>query len=70
MQSGCIFNSWALNENHRETALKFAKNVGCLKDDPKEILQYLLEMPAIDLVKGTKSGVSKFICTAFLHINS
>ncbi|XP_025406470.1 esterase FE4-like isoform X2 [Sipha flava] len=56
MQSGCIFNSWSFNENHRETAFKFAKNVGCLKDDPKEILQYLLKMPAIDLIKGTKFG--------------
>lgn len=62
MQSGCIFNSWAFNENHREIALKFAKNVGCIKDDPKEIVQYLLKMRAIDLVKGSKFGVSKPTC--------
>lgn len=64
MQSGCIFNSWAFDENHRESANKFSKNVGCLKDEPKEIIQYLLNMSAIDLVKGSKFGVSKLILRA------
>lgn len=59
MQSGCIFNSWALRENHKQIALKFAKYLGCQKDDPKEIVQYLLNVPAFDLVKSTTLGVRK-----------
>jgi len=58
MQSGCMFNSWALNVKHKETALLLANNVGCLKDDPREIVQYLKNIPAKDLVKCTKFEVS------------
>lgn len=59
MQSGCIFNHWAFNENHKEAAFKFAKKVGCQEDDPKEIIQYLKKIPAIDLVKSIKVEVCK-----------
>ncbi|XP_022165542.1 esterase E4-like [Myzus persicae] len=52
MQSGCMFNPWALNEKHRESAFKLAKNLGCEKDNPKEVVQYLLNIPAIDIVKS------------------
>ncbi|XP_029344195.1 esterase FE4-like [Acyrthosiphon pisum] len=51
MQSGCVFNPWALNERHTEVAFKLAEKLGCQKDDPKEIVKYLLNVPAIDLVK-------------------
>ncbi|KAF0750324.1 Uncharacterized protein FWK35_00017165 [Aphis craccivora] len=54
MQSGCAFNPWALNENHRATAFKLANNLGCLSSDPKEIVKYLKNISAIDLVKETK----------------
>ncbi|XP_026805381.1 esterase FE4-like isoform X2 [Rhopalosiphum maidis] len=54
MQSGCIFNPWAFNENHRESAFKLAKHLGCEKDNPKEVVQYLLNIPAIDIVNFTK----------------
>ncbi|CAI6351252.1 unnamed protein product [Macrosiphum euphorbiae] len=54
MQSGCAFNIWALNENHRIVAFKLANNLGCLSNDPEEIVKYLKNVPAIDLVKGTK----------------
>ncbi|KAF0772550.1 esterase FE4 isoform X1 [Aphis craccivora] len=37
MQSGCAFNQWALNKNHRASALKLANNLGCLSSDPKKI---------------------------------
>jgi len=57
MQSGCIFNPWAFNENHRESAFKLAKHLGCEKDNPKEVVQYLLNVPAIDIVKFTKIEV-------------
>lgn len=57
MQSGCMFNSWAFTEKHREAAFKLAKNLGCEKVDPKEIVQYLLNVPAIDIVKLTKIEV-------------
>lgn len=60
MQSGCIFNLWAFNENHKEAALNLAKALGCDKDDPKEIVQYLRTISAIDLVKGCKFEVCKF----------
>lgn len=62
MQSGCIFNTWALNEKHRETANRFAKNMGCEKDDPREIIQYLKNVPAKDLVKKTKFEVRLLNC--------
>ncbi|KAL4143921.1 hypothetical protein QTP88_006173 [Uroleucon formosanum] len=52
MQSGSIFNPWALNEKHRESAFKLAKNLGCENDNPKEVVQYLLNIPAIDIVKS------------------
>jgi len=52
MQSGCMFNVWALNEKHRESAFKLANNLGCKKDNPKEVVQYLLNLPAIDIVKS------------------
>ncbi|XP_025406381.1 esterase E4-like isoform X2 [Sipha flava] len=51
MQSGCVFNPWAFNENHKKAAFKLAEHMGCQKDDPKEIVQYLLNVPATDLVK-------------------
>lgn len=54
MQSGCIFNSWAMHKKHKEVAIKFAKKMGCQQDNPKEIAQYLRNVPAIDLVKCTK----------------
>lgn len=53
MQSGCVFNPWAFNERHTEVAFKLADKLGCQKDDPKEIVKYLLNIPAIDLVKCT-----------------
>jgi len=54
MQSGCAFNPWALNENHRVSAFKLANNLGCLSNDPNEIVKYLRNVSAIDLVKETK----------------
>jgi len=60
MQSGCAFNPWALNENHRVAAFKLANNLGCLSNDPKEIVKYLKNVPAIDLVKGTKFKVCTY----------
>lgn len=57
MQSGCMFNPWAFNENHRESAFKLAKHLGCEKDNPQEVVQYLLNVPAIDIVKFTKIEV-------------
>lgn len=53
MQSGCAFNPWAFNDRHREAAFNLAKQLGCQKEDPKEIIQYLLKIPAADLVKCT-----------------
>jgi len=46
-----MFDSWAINKNHREAAFTFAKNLGCEKDDPKDIVRYLKTVPAIDLLK-------------------
>ncbi|XP_060878202.1 esterase FE4-like isoform X2 [Metopolophium dirhodum] len=54
MQSGCALNPWALNENHRVAAFKLAYNLGCLSNDPEEIVKYLKNVPAVDLVKETK----------------
>lgn len=57
MQSGCMLNSWAFTEKHKEAAFKLAKNLGCVKEDPKEVVQFLLSVPAIDIVKLTKIEV-------------
>lgn len=54
MQSGCIFNAWAMHEKHEEVAITFAKKMGCQQDNPKEIVQYLRNVPAINLVESTK----------------
>lgn len=61
MQSGCAFNPWALNENHRVAAFKLAKNLGCLSSDPNEIVKYLRNVSAIDLVKETKFKVCNIV---------
>jgi len=59
MQSGCVFNPWALNEKHsKDAALLLAKKFGCEEDDPKNIIQYLLNIPAIDLVKFSTTKIS------------
>lgn len=47
-----MFNPWALNEKHRESAFKLAKRLGCTKDNPKEVVRYLLNIPAIDIIKS------------------
>lgn len=57
MQSGCIFNSWALNEKHKEAAYNLARKLGCLKENPEDIIEYLLKLPASDIVKLTKIEV-------------
>lgn len=62
MQSGCVFNSWAFNEKHKEAALKLAAHLGCEKDDPKEILEYLLNVPAIELVKNSLMKFKIEVC--------
>lgn len=60
MQSGCIFNSWALNLKHREEAFKLAKKLKCEDDDPIEIIKYLKNISAVDLVKASKYEVCDF----------
>jgi len=60
MQSGSAFNPWAFTENHRAAAYKLANNLGCLSNDPKEILKYLKNVSAIDLVKETEFKVCKY----------
>lgn len=57
MQSGSIFNPWALNEKHRENAFKLAKKLGCQKNDSKEIVEYLKKVSAADLVKNSSDEV-------------
>lgn len=70
MQSGCMFNSWAFQEKHIETALNLAIQLGCQKDDPKEIVKSLRNVPAADLVfvGSTKLEVGKLRCGVFLRI--
>jgi len=60
MQSGSAFNPWSFTENHRASAYKLANNLGCLSNDPKEILKYLKNVSAIDLVKETEFKVCKY----------
>lgn len=60
MESGCIFNLWAFNENHKEAALNLAKILGCDQNDPKEIVEYLRTVSALDLVMSSKSEVCTF----------
>jgi len=62
MQSGCIFNPWAFNERHTEVAFMLAEKLGCQKDDPKEIVKYLLNIPAVDLVKFTTLKIQFEVC--------
>lgn len=57
MQSGCAFNPWVLNENHRVAAFKLANNLGCFSNDPEEVVKYLRNVPVINLVKETKFKV-------------
>jgi len=60
MQSGNIYNSWALKKDHKETAFRLAKILGCEKEDPKDIVDYLKTVPAVDLVKHSKLEVCKY----------
>jgi len=60
MQSGCAFNPWVLNENHRIAAIKLANNLGCLSNDSEKIVKYLRNVSAIDLMKGSKFKVCEY----------
>ncbi|KAL5241944.1 hypothetical protein ACI65C_009354 [Semiaphis heraclei] len=51
MQSGCMFNPWALNQKHIDSAFKLAYKLGCKAYESKEAVRYLLKIPAIDIVK-------------------
>lgn len=62
MQSGCVFNPWAFNERQTEVAFKLAEKLGCQKDDPKEIVKYFLNLPAIDLVKCSTLKMKFEVC--------
>lgn len=53
MQSGSVFNTWALNLKHKEEAFKLAKKLGCQEDNPTEILKYLKNVSAVDLLKAS-----------------
>jgi len=67
MQSGSIFNIWAMNEKHKDAAFRLAKNLGCEKDDPKEVVTFLKSVPANDLVKASKfKGESEIFIYYFL----
>lgn len=57
MQSGGVFNPWACNTTHRETAFNLAKVMGCHKTDPKEVVEYLRNVPATDLVQNFRFEV-------------
>ncbi|VVC34998.1 Hypothetical protein CINCED_3A008558 [Cinara cedri] len=54
MQSGSMFNTWALNLKHREEAFNFAKKLGCEEDDPTEIIKYLKNVSAVNLLEASK----------------
>lgn len=70
MQSGCAFNPWAFNKKHKEAAFHLAKQLGCQKDDPKEIVKYLLNVPANELVKCSATKVRFEVCIIhFLLLN-
>lgn len=63
MQSGSAFNVWAFNKRHKEIAYKLAKLLGCEHNNPKKIVEYLLQVPAVDLVKFTSSKLKIEVCT-------
>lgn len=67
MESGFALNPWAFHKNHRETALKLAKKLGCQAEDPKQILQYLLNVPANELVKCSKKKDTFEVCISNLY---
>jgi len=54
-----MFNSWTLNEKHREAAFRLARRLGCQYDDPKDIVQYLKTVSAIDLIKYSNFEVCR-----------
>lgn len=62
MQSGCAFNPWAFNKNHKEVAFKLAELLGCQKKNPIEIVEYLRNVPAIDLIKAASSKMKFEVC--------
>lgn len=68
MQSGCMFNPWALPGKHKERALNFAKKLGCQEEDPKKIVQYLRNVPDFDLVEAIVLEVGNLQYGEFLFI--
>lgn len=62
MQSGCAFNPWAFNKNHKEAAFKLAEILDCQKNNPLEIVEYLRNIPAIDLVKASSLKYRFEVC--------
>lgn len=66
MQSGCMFNNWAMNRQHNEAALELAKNLACPSDDSVEIVRYLKTLPASDLIKCTRIEVCVYNAVFFI----
>lgn len=62
MQSGNAFNVWSFNNEHLEAAYILAKILGCKSNNPKEIVDYLLKVPAVDLVKCTTTMFKFKVC--------
>ncbi|KAG8262900.1 hypothetical protein J6590_043888 [Homalodisca vitripennis] len=52
IQSGCSLSQWALQDNPREKALLLARDLGCTSEDPDTVLDFLMSVPAMDLVKS------------------
>lgn len=71
MQSGCIFNAWGFNAKHStDAAFKLAKLMGCEKDDPKDIVEFLQNIPAHDLVKSSSSKIKFEVSIKYLSVNT
>ncbi|KAG8262898.1 hypothetical protein J6590_043886 [Homalodisca vitripennis] len=55
LQSGCSLSQWAFQDNPREKALLLARDLGCTSEDPDTVLEFLMGVPAMDLVTSQDS---------------
>jgi hypothetical protein len=66
MQSGCVLNHWAYDDPSvaRRKAFRFGEALGCHASDSKELLEYLMKVPARKLVDAMVLSLTEEVRTA------
>jgi carboxylesterase type B len=66
IQSGSVLNPWAFDDPSvaRRKAFRFGEVLGCHTSDSKELLEFLMKVPAQKLVDGMALSLTEEVRTA------